>query len=34
MGAERFSSYMLENAPAAYLFIGQGDTAGLQHAGL
>ena len=31
MGAEDFS-YMLEKRPGAYLFIGQGDTAGLHHA--
>ncbi len=30
MGAEDFS-YMLQERPGAYLFIGQGDTAGLHH---
>ena len=30
MGAEDFS-YMLEKRPGAYLFLGQGDTAGLHH---
>lgn len=32
MGAEDFS-YMLEHRPGAYLFIGNGDTAGLHHPG-
>lgn len=32
MGAEDFS-YMLEKRPGCYLFIGQGDTAGLHHPG-
>ena len=30
MGGEDFS-YMLEARPGAYLFIGNGDTAGLHH---
>jgi len=30
MGAEDFS-YMLENRPGAYIFLGNGDTAGLHH---
>jgi len=30
MGAEDFS-YMLESRPGAFIFIGQGDTAGLHH---
>jgi hippurate hydrolase len=30
MGAEDFS-YMLEARPGAYLFIGNGDSAGLHH---
>lgn len=32
MGAEDFS-YMLEKRPGAYLFVGNGDTAGLHHPG-
>jgi hippurate hydrolase len=30
MGAEDFA-YLLEKRPGAYLFIGNGDTAGLHH---
>jgi hippurate hydrolase len=30
MGAEDFS-YMLEERPGAYLFLGQGEAAGLHH---
>ena len=30
MGAEDFS-YMLESRPGAYLFLGQGEAAGLHH---
>ena len=30
IGAEDFS-YMLEKRPGAYLFLGQGDSAGLHH---
>ena len=32
MGAEDFS-FMLEARPGAFVFVGNGDTAGLHHAG-